>query len=66
MRKVLQVLPSNAQNAFVVYDVFSDRFGQKNELDIDVNKDEAVFVTTSEVIDSVLGGLVARKRNVPY
>lgn len=68
MKGVVGKLPKAAQKAFVVYDVFSDRFGAKRGLDnvkFNLGVDEALIVTTSGEIDSVLGGLAARKREVP-
>ncbi|KAH9254588.1 hypothetical protein BASA81_007345 [Batrachochytrium salamandrivorans] len=68
MKKVVEMLPEAVQEPFVVYDVFNDRFGAKRGLEkveFDLGADEALIVTTSEEIDSVLGGLATRKREVP-
>lgn len=68
MKEVVKTLPKAVQKAFVVYDVFSDRFGAIRGLDkvkFNLGVDEALIVTTSGEIDSVLGGLAARKREVP-
>jgi hypothetical protein len=68
MKEVISDLPKAVQGAFIVYDVFSDRFAGIRGLkpkSFPLNNNEALFVTTNGDIDQVLGGLVARKREVP-
>jgi hypothetical protein len=51
--------------AFVIYDVFSDRIGpKKDQKPFQVTDTEAIVVTRSETLDSVLGGLALRKRAI--
>ena len=55
----------NYSKAFVVYDVFRDRHGPKRgKPNFQLNDDEAIFVTRSDTLDSVLGGLSAKKRPI--
>jgi hypothetical protein len=56
------------QDAFVVYDIFSNRSEPKTDANNDFTFDEeneALVVTRAETLDQVLGGLAVRKRNVP-
>jgi hypothetical protein len=54
------------KKAFVVYDIFSDRLGPKRgNVTFQLEDNEAIFVTRSDNLDSVLGGLSARKRPIP-
>ena len=54
------------RNAFVVYDIFSDRVGPKRTgSKFELGENEAILVTRSQNLDSVLGGLSARKRPIP-
>lgn len=56
---------SKFKKAFVVYDVFSDRHGpKKGNASFQLDDKEAIFVTRSGNLDSVLGGLSARKRPI--
>ncbi|KAH9261932.1 hypothetical protein BASA81_000588 [Batrachochytrium salamandrivorans] len=58
-------LPAGVQGAFVVYDVFSNRFGAQNPMNpeyFELTADEALIATTNTELDSVLGGLAARRR----
>jgi hypothetical protein len=52
------------QHAFIVYDVFSDREPPKKDNAKFLRKNEALFVTRSDTLDTVLGGFVARKREI--
>lgn len=68
MREVKRKLPPTVQGAFVVLDLFSDWMEPVrgwNDYHLKLEKDEALIITSNSVIDSVLGGLVARKREIP-
>jgi len=54
-------------DAFVVYDVFSDREPPKRGNGngwVELESNEALFVTRSDTLPTVLGGLAARKREL--
>ena len=53
------------ENAFVVYDVFSNRLGAtRRESHIEMPEDRAMFLTRDDCLNQVLGGFVARRRDI--
>ena len=67
IRDAKKKLPPAIHGAFVVLDLFSDWIEPArgwNDGYLKLEKDEALIITSNSVIDSVLGGLAARKREV--
>ena len=52
-------------DTIVVYDIFSNRKGPQDKgKPYSLEKNEVIFVTTDDALDSVLGGFAARKRPI--
>jgi hypothetical protein len=65
MAKVFKQKHTQFKDAFIVYDIFSDRENPKGgNPAFQLTENEGMFVTRSANLDEVLGGLAARKRPI--